>query len=236
VSTLKSAALAVLTVALFAVLAGPAAARDRNHDRIPDRWEKRHHLSLHVKQAGRDQDRDHLRNRAEFRSGHDPRDRDSDDDGVMDGEENAGTIATFDTATGRLVINLFGGDTVSGIVNGDTRIECDEDEDHSQASASHEDEDHSGPGGGEDNSGPGSGEDNSSPEGGEDNSGPGSENSGRDDEDEDEPGEHEQGEDHPGDEDEACTTAALVKDAVVEEAELELANGVATFEEVELAR
>jgi len=100
----RSAALAVLAFALFTILAGPAAARDRNHDRIPDRWEKRHHLSLKVNQAKRDQDRDGLRNRAEFRAGLDPRDDDSDDDGLEDGDENAGTIQSFNAATGRLTI------------------------------------------------------------------------------------------------------------------------------------
>jgi hypothetical protein len=212
--------LAALGALALLALPGVAAAKDRNHDRIPDRWEKRHHLSLDVKQTTRDQDRDHLRNRAEFLSGNDPRDRDSDDDGVMDDDENAGRIASFDPAGGRLVIDLFGGDSVSGIVNGDTRIRCEDDEDHSVASASHDD--------GEDNSGP------------SDNSGPGSDSSGPNDEvedhDADQPGEPQEGEDHHGRDDDAnCTTAALVEGAVVEEAELELANGVATFEEVELA-
>jgi hypothetical protein len=119
----------------------------------------------------------------------------------MDDEENAGRIASFDPAGGRLVIDLFGGDSVSGIVNGDTRIRCEGDEDHhSEASASHD---------GEDNSGP------------SDNSGPGSDNSGPNDQVDD---------DHAN-----CTMAELVDGAVVEEAELELANGVGTFEEVELA-
>src|SRR3954447_581290 len=97
------AGLALVAAAALAMLALPgiAAARDGNHDRIPDRWEKRHHLSLQVNQAGRDQDRDHMGNRDEFLAGDNPRDRDSDDDGVTDGEENAGTIASFDTATGR---------------------------------------------------------------------------------------------------------------------------------------
>ena len=92
------AGLALVTAAALAMLALPgiAAAKDGNHDRIPDRWEKRHHLSLNVNQAGRDQDRDHLRNRAEFLADDNPRDRDSDDDGVIDGDENAGTIASFD--------------------------------------------------------------------------------------------------------------------------------------------
>jgi len=39
------------------------ALNQLNHDHIPDRWEKRHHLSLHVNQARHDQDRDRLDNR-----------------------------------------------------------------------------------------------------------------------------------------------------------------------------
>jgi len=206
--------LAALGALALLALPSVAAAKDRNHDRIPDRWEKRHHLSLEVKQTTRDQDRDHLRNRAEFLSGNDPRDRDSDDDGVMDDDENAGRIASFDPGSGRLVIDLFGGDSVAGTVTGDTRIDCEGDEDHrSGASASHDGEDNSGPG---DNSGPNDQVD--------------------DDGVADQPGEHQDGEDHQGRDDEAsCTTAALVEGAVVEEAELELENGVASFEEVELA-
>src|SRR2546429_9450798 len=103
---------------LIALLALPtgAAARDRNHDRIPDRWEKAHHLSLKVNQDRRDQDRDGLDNMGEFKAGDNPRDADTDNDGINDGNENAGTIQSFDASTGRLVINLFGGDTLSGLV------------------------------------------------------------------------------------------------------------------------
>ena len=114
---LTTCAAAALGALALLALPGAAAAKDGNHDRIPDRWEKHHHLSTAVNQARRDQDRDHLRNRAEFLAGDNPRDRDSDDDGVMDGKENAGTITSFDAATGKLTIGLFSGDSVSGLVN-----------------------------------------------------------------------------------------------------------------------
>jgi len=226
-----------LALGALALLAMPslAAAKDRNHDRIPDRWEKRHHLSLQTNQARLDQDRDHLRNRAEFLAGDNPRDRDSDDDGVMDGSEQAGTIASFDAATGRLVIDLFGTDTVAGLVNDETEIKC---EDHSttasaisEGSGSGEAEpgdDNGGAGeeeAGDDNGGQGDepGDDNGGEEAGDDNSGPGSDNSG--------PG-HDGDDDHG---DRLCTTAELVPGAVVEEAELKIENGQAVFHEVELS-
>jgi hypothetical protein len=222
---LTTCAIAALGLLALLALPGAAAAKDGNHDRIPDRWEKRHHLSTKVNQAHRDQDRDHLRNRAEFLAGDSPRDRDSDDDGVVDGDENAGTIASFDAATGRLTISLFGGDEISGLVTDRTRIEC-EDE-HSPdvtARASHEDEpgdDNGGEGGDDDgdNSGPGSGDEDH-----EDNSGTGSSHSGRGPSGHDDNGTGAN-----------CTASDLIVGATVEEAELELEHGVATFEEVELA-
>jgi hypothetical protein len=233
-------ALALGALALLA-MPGLAAAKDRNHDQIPDRWEKRHHLSLQVNQARHDQDGDHLRNRGEFLADDNPRDRDSDDDGVMDGSEQAGTVASFDAETGRLVIDLFGGDTISGLVTSDTEIEC---EDHnSSASASSEGpgsgevepgDDHGGEGevepgddkGGQAEEEPGDdhgGEEADDDRGG-DNSGPGSENSG--------PGRGDESDDNT---DRACTTAELVPGAAVEEAELRVANGQAVFEEIELS-
>jgi hypothetical protein len=79
-----------LALGLLAITASTAAAKsDRNHDRIPDRWEKKHGLSLHVNQARRDQDRDGLKNLGEFRAKTDPRDDDTDNDGVEDGDEDA---------------------------------------------------------------------------------------------------------------------------------------------------
>lgn len=83
---LAAAALGVLMLAF----AGSATARERdsNDDRIPDRWEQRHGLSLTVKQTRRDQDHDGLQNRSEFRSHTDPLDADSDGDGVEDAGED----------------------------------------------------------------------------------------------------------------------------------------------------
>jgi hypothetical protein len=223
-----------LALGALALLATPslAAAKDRNHDGIPDRWEKRHHLSLKINQARLDQDHDHLRNRAEFLAGDNPRDDDSNNDGVMDGEENAGTIASFDSETGKLVLTLFGGETVSGLVTEGTEIKC---EDHSSASASSHGSEAGDDNGGEGEVEPGddnggeneAGDDNGGQEepgddNGVDNSGPGSQNSG--------PG-------NANDDGDAgnCTIADLVPGAVVQQAELKVANGQATFEEVELS-
>lgn len=195
----------------LAMLALPAvaAAKDRNHDRIPDGWETHHRLSLQVNQAGRDQDRDHLRNRAEFLAGDNPRSSDSDDDGTPDGEENAGTIQSFDLSTGKLTIGLFGGETLSGLVTEQTEIECDED--HRGTAFASDDGDHD--------------------EDAEDQRG--EEEPGDDHGAEDEPGD----DGGPGGEggSPGCTTADLAEGATVREAELKLESGAATFEKVELA-
>lgn len=215
----------VAALGAIAVLALPAmaAAKDRNHDRIPDRWEKRHNLSLHVNQAGRDQDRDHLRNRAEFMAGDNPRSPDSDGDGIPDGEENAGTIQSFDPSTGKLTIALFGGETLSGQVTEQTEIECGG-EHHGTASASSDDGEEQAGSEGEDREG----------ESGDDHGDHGEEvESGDDDGPGGEPGD----DDGPGDEGgaQSCTAADLTEGATVKEAELQLENGTATFEKVELA-
>jgi hypothetical protein len=237
-------ALALGALALLAV-PGLAAAKDHNHDRIPDRWEKRHHLSLNVNQAHRDQDGDRLRNRAEFLAGDDPRDHDSDDDGVMDGGEQAGTIASFDAQTGRLTIDLFGTDTISGLVTDATEIEC---EDHSNATASSEGSGSGEAEPGDDNGGQGEvepGDDNGGQgevEPGDDNGGqgevePGDDNGGQGEVGDDRggQGEEEPGDDNGGAEAGNCTTADLVPGAVVQEAELKVADGQAIFDEVELS-
>ncbi len=116
-------AVAALALSL-AAMAAIGIAKDRNDDGIPDRWEKRHHLSLKVDQARRDQDSDALRNRGEYEAGMDPRDEDTDGDGVDDGDEGAGTITAWNPDTGELTVSLFGGDVVTGTVTDDTEIEC----------------------------------------------------------------------------------------------------------------
>ena len=119
--------LLLLAASCVAVLVFPAAGMarshgDRNRDRIPDRWERAHHLSLKVNQAKRDQDHDGLRNRAEFMAGDDPRDADTDNDGIGDGKEKAGQVVSF--TAGILIVHLFNGDDVKGTVDDQTEIEC----------------------------------------------------------------------------------------------------------------
>jgi len=136
---------AAFTLLLFA-FAAPALAKDANKDKIPDSWEKKNHLSLNVKQTHRDQDRDKLVNRDEWKNGTDPHKADTDGDGisdgdeikfgldptdpnsldedVSDGEQIVGTIASFDGTT--LTIKLLRGGTASGVIDPlETDIECD---------------------------------------------------------------------------------------------------------------
>jgi hypothetical protein len=217
----------VAALAAIAALALPSLAaakhRDRNHDRIPDRWEKRHKLSLNVNQAGRDQDGDRLRNRAEFLAEDNPRDTDSDNDGVEDGEENAGKIVSFDPVSGKLVIGLFGGDTVSGLVTAATEIECHHGDSATTSSDGQSGEDESG------EDGPGGGDEAGDADSGEEE--PGDNNGSQ----EEESGDNNDGQNGPGGEAGHCTTADLTEGATVKEAELKLEGGNATFEKVELA-
>jgi hypothetical protein len=76
---------AICAIAASVLLAPAADAADRDHDRMSDRWERRHH----VRSARADHDRDRLTNIAEFRAHTNPRRRDSDRDGVRDGVEDA---------------------------------------------------------------------------------------------------------------------------------------------------
>lgn len=220
------AALAMLAMLALPGMAAAKHARDRNHDRIPDRWEKRHHLSLTVSQAGRDQDGDQLANRGEFLAGDNPRNADSDGDGVPDGEENAGKIQSFNPTSGELTIALFGGSTVSGGVTAATEIECDHGAATASDTGSGDEEGEDGPG--EHEEGAEEAEDDHGEEGGED-------DRGKEEGDEGHGGE-EGDESHEGEEhgEGGCTTADLTEGAVVKEAELKLEGGSAVFEKVEL--
>jgi hypothetical protein len=201
--------LLLLGSAFAAVLAFPASGMarshgDRNGDRIPDRWERAHHLSLKVNQAKRDQDHDGLRNRAEFMAGDDPRDADTDDDGTVDGKEKAGQVVSF--TDGVLIVHLFNGDDVKGTVDGDTEIEC-EDGPAMAPAARAADDDH-----GDDDQG-------------EDHQGPGDDERGDDDRGDDD------GEDHGQ---AGCDATKLTPGAIVGEAELKATAGGLVFEEIEL--
>jgi hypothetical protein len=71
----------------IAPTAGAAADRDRDHDRLPDRWERKHHLSTAMASAKRDPDGDRLNNRRELRLRTHPRRADTDGDRLRDGAE-----------------------------------------------------------------------------------------------------------------------------------------------------
>jgi hypothetical protein len=209
---MKSAVAVLAALTGLLVLAGSASAHvrgDRNHDGIPDRWEKRHHLSLHVNQARRDQDRDGLKNRAEWKAGDNPRKADSDGDGIKDGAENTGTVLSFDGTT--LKITVFGqSDPLVGQVDpSTTEIECDD----SSPTATTSDE-HSGSGS-DDSADDPSGDDDSD-------SNPGDDDQGDDNDD--------QGEDDGA----SCGTDALKPGTKVKEAELSLKDGKAVFDSIEL--
>jgi hypothetical protein len=217
-------ALLALAIGLMALaLPSLAAAADRNDDNIPDRWEKRHGLSLKVNQAKRDQDRDKLVNKREHKFGMDPLDDDSDDDGTEDGEESSGVISAYDPDTGLLTIDLALGGSVTGLVTEDTEVDCDDGDDHGD-----EDEDGEGDG---DHSGPGHGDDDDDVEDGGDDV----------DEDQDEGDDkRDSGPGHDGDDDDEnddegeCSVDDLAIGALVQEAELEIEDGQAVWEEIEL--
>ena len=64
-----------------------AAVRDRDHDRLPDRWERKHHLSTRTPSARRDPDHDRLTNLRELRLHTHPKKADTDGDRLRDGAE-----------------------------------------------------------------------------------------------------------------------------------------------------
>jgi hypothetical protein len=234
---MRKAKLLVVAMFALALLAVPATSdakrRDRDHDGLPDKWEKKHHLSVHKANAKKDPDRDGLNNKREFKRhadprdadtdndgvddgdevsvGDDPCDRDSDDDGIEDGDELAGSVQSFDSTTMVLTIALAGGGTQSGTVTDATRIECDGED--AELRAAHDGGDDSGDD--RDNSGPGS-----------TSSGPGRDGDGNRGDDADDDG---------NDENEDCGTEALTEGRVVHEAKLGTnADGDPVFTKIEL--
>ncbi len=142
-------AAAVLLIAMYCltVLATPAraAVRDSDHDGMPNRWERSHDLNPFKANANANPDHDGLVNVGEYTFGTDPLESDSDGDGIVDGEDDsnddgvadgnedgnddgdlAGSIATFDTATGLLTLDTSGG-PVTGSVTDGTELEWDGD-------------------------------------------------------------------------------------------------------------
>jgi len=146
---------------------------------------------------------------------------------------DTGTIAAFDANTGVLAIELSdGGDTVSGLVSRRTEIKCEDQRSPDVAVRARESEpgdDHGGHGNeaGDDNGGQGN-------QPGDDNGGhgeePGDDNGG---------GNSGPGASGPSGHDDNgvganCTSSDLVVGATVHEAELDLRNGKAVWDEVEL--
>jgi hypothetical protein len=129
-----------LLVAASALCASPALARKHDHDKLPDRWERKFHLNTKKNDAKRDRDRDGLSNYREYLShtnprkkdtdrdglkdgaerhfGFKPRDRDSDDDGTRDGKENAGKITALTGSS--ITLRLAAG----GKLNAGLAIDC----------------------------------------------------------------------------------------------------------------
>jgi hypothetical protein len=185
---------------------------DRNHDRIPDRWERANHLSLRVNQARRDQDHDGLRNRGEFMAGDNPRKADTDNDGIDDGQEKAGTVVSF--TNGVLIVHLFNGDDVKGTVDDNTEIKCEQAQPMTTTPTARTADDGGGDGGdhhGDDNQGE------------DQHGGPGDDN-GDNNDDNDAEDQNQAG----------CDASALTPGATVGEAELKATAAGLIFREIEL--
>lgn len=227
-----------LVAALGVVSSASAKSRDRNHDRLPDRWERAHHLSLKAKQAKRDQDRDGLNNRGEFRAKTDPRDEDTDDDGVGDGHEQAGTIKSFEG--GVLTITLAQGGELAAKVDDETEIECHGPGDlttrRARTSSAGED-DGAGHDAGDDHGG-------DDPSGDTGDDGPGHEAGDDEGDDHGDDGDFDHGDnegedgddvnEHGDDDDDRCGQDALTHGTKVHEAELEASSDGTRWEELEL--
>jgi hypothetical protein len=85
---MKRLTIAATVVAALLVLPGVAVAKDRDGDKLPDRWEKQHGLSTSSASAKGDPDGDGLTNRQEFRCHTKPHAADSDRDRREDADED----------------------------------------------------------------------------------------------------------------------------------------------------
>jgi hypothetical protein len=240
ISVVVAGALALLLVAF----AGTAVAKDKNRDRIPDKWEKKFKLSLKVDQSNKDQDRDKVDNLNEFQEGTNPRVKDTNRNGKADGKEDAdgdGLNNAGEDESSNLpddqdtdndgvedgeenagVIASFDGTTLTIDLAGGGQVSgmvTDQTEIKCETEDEHE---------GDEGSGPltASASSDEADDSGEDQSG------------EDQPGD-ESGEDQPGEDDNGgddgnsvCTTADLTAGTAVHEAELE----GTTFQEIELVK
>ena len=240
ISVVVAGALALLLVAF----AGTAVAKDKNRDRIPDRWEKKFKLSLKVDQSNKDQDRDKVDNLNEFQEGTNPRVKDTNRNGKADGKEDAdgdGLNNAGEDESSNLpddqdtdndgvedgeenagVIASFDGTTLTIDLAGGGQVSgmvTDQTEIKCETEDEHE---------GDEGSGPltASASSDEADDSGEDQSG--------EDQPGDESGEDQPGEDHNGGDDgnSVCTTADLTAGTAVHEAELE----GTTFQEIELVK
>ncbi|WP_183095826.1 hypothetical protein [Nocardioides stalactiti] len=136
-------AAAVLAVGMVTPLAfgiPQAAAADRDHDGMPDRWERRHGLDPRVDDARRDLDRDGLRNIAEWRKGVRPEDEDTDGDGDDDGDEVTDGVPSTDVDDP----DTDDDGTPDGDEDADGDDTDNEDEDDADESCRRDDDDHDG--------------------------------------------------------------------------------------------
>jgi hypothetical protein len=191
----------VVAIGALAMLALPALASAKHHHHP---WATKAHRGGHF--------RHHL-------SGTGPGSTGSSGSGASSGQENAGTIASFDGTT--LTINLNDGHTLSGQVTSSTEIECSqgESQEDSEEGEQGDSEDQS-----DDQSQPG-GQVQPQDQGGQ--SGDQGQSGDSQDQSDDEQGE--------GSDDGTCTTAALVPGAIVHEADLEAGPGGEVFRSVHLA-
>ena len=131
---------AALLFALTMVASSHAAARDSDHDGMPNRWERAQGLDPHRADARGNPDRDGLVNVREFRNHTNPLVEDSDHDGIDDGDE----VDEFETNPND------SDDDNDGVRDGDENADHDgtrnEDEDDSSEScrADDDDRDHDG--------------------------------------------------------------------------------------------